>query len=391
MSIIVNILSSFKREVHEVIHDRLYLTSLLVMPVLMILFFVVMFYRGTIVSLPIAVVDRSDSVMSRRVITMINATRGVDVAYEVLSMDEAESLMLSGRVSAVLYIDDDFEADIYHGVPTSVECYISGASVSAAGVVESDVQQAVRTFSAGVALNRLQASGLSYHQALLDIMPVNFHTYTLSNPYLNYGYYLAPVFMFMGIVIFTVLMTIYAVGRELHYATAPEWLSSASGMVGAALIGKLLPIAIVMAIFMQLVFFVLFVVMGMDCRGSYMMLTLGSLLLITAYQSVAVFIVALTSNLRLSLSLGGGYAVMAFTFSGITFPTMSMYGFARAFAHLFPLSYFSDLFIDQATRGVGAVRSIWELVALAIFLLLVPIIWRSFKRVVSDKTYFKKD
>lgn len=391
MSFCVKVLSSLKREVREVVRDKLYLSSLLLMPALMILFFATMFYRGTIVSLPVVIVDRDDSAMSRQVVSMIDATRGVDARYEALSIEEAERYMLSGEAVAVVYIDDGFEADIYHGIPTRVECYISGASISAAGVVESDVQQAVRTFSAGVALNKMQATGVAYAQAMVDIMPINFHTYIISNPYLNYGYYLAPVFMFMGIVIFTVLITIFAVGRELYYATAREWLSSASGSLSAALIGKLMPTTIVMVSFIQLIYFVLFVVMGMDCRGSYLMLTLGSMVFIIAYQSVAVFIIALTANMRLALSLGGGYSVMAFTFSGITFPVMSMYGVARLFARLFPLTYFSNLFISQATRGVGVARSVGDVVIMLLFLLLIPLVWRRLRRVVSEDRYLKRD
>lgn len=387
----MKILSSLKRELREVVRDRLYFASLLLMPTLMILFFVTMFYRGTIVSLPIVVVDRDNSAMSRRVVSMIDATRGVDARYEALSMEEAERYMLSGEAVAVVYIDDGFEADIYHGIPTQVECYISGASISAAGVVESDVQQAVRTFSAGVTIGRLQAAGVAYSQAMIDIMPINFHTYTVSNPYLNYGYYLAPVFMFMGVVIFTVLITIFTVGRELYYATVREWLSSASGSLSAALIGKLLPTTIVMILFLQLIFLALFVVMGMDCRGSYLMLTLGGVLFIIAYQSVAVFIIALTANMRLALSLGGGYSVMAFTFSGITFPTMSMYGVAQLFARLFPLTYFSDLFISQATRGEGGARGVEEVGIMLLFLLLIPLVWKRLKRVVSEDKYLKRD
>ncbi|MBQ3249148.1 MAG: ABC transporter permease [Alistipes sp.] len=391
MSFVTSVLSVLKRELREVVNDRLYLSVLLLLPALMVLFFVVMFSSGTIVSLPIVVVDRDDSVMSRRVISMVDATRGVDVAFEATSIDEAEHLMLSGEVVAILYVDDGFERDIYHGVPTQVECYVSGASISAAGVVESDVQQAVRTFSAGVALSRLQALGVPYSQAMVDIMPVNFHTYTISNPYLNYGYYLAPIFMFMGIVIFTVLATIFAIGRELYYATASEWLSRASGSLPAAVVGKLLPIAVSMTLFMQIIFLVLFVVMGMDCRGSYLMLTLGSIIFILAYQSVAVVIIALTANLRLALSLGGGYSVMAFTFSGITFPTESMYGIAQGFAHLFPLTYFCDLFIDQAMRGIEASQSLWAIIALLLFLVLIPIVWHRMKRVVSGDKYLKRD
>lgn len=391
MSFVNSVLSAFKRELLYLRSDRLYLSAITLLPIVMIAFFVVMFGGGTIEGLPIVVVDRDDSEMSRKLTNMVNATRGITVQYEALSMDEAEGYLLDGSVVAIIYIENGFESKIYGGVSANVECYISGASISASGVVESNVQQALRTFSAGVSLGKLQAMGVDYRQAMVDIMPINFHTFILSNPYINYAYYLAPIFMFMGVVIFTVWATVFAVGRELYYATAPEWIQSASGSYFAALIGKLLPITFAMILLMQLVYGVLFIVMGMECMGSYLMLTLASVLFIIAYQSIAAVFVIITSNMRLALSLGGGYAVMAFTFSGITFPTESMYGVARILSHLFPLTPFSDLFIDQAMRGIPVEWSVWEMAELILFMLPVAFVWPRLRRVTTDSKYFSRD
>ena len=121
---------------------------------------------------------------------------------------------------------------------------------------------------------------------------------------------------------------------------------------------------------MGLAFIILFVVMGMETMCSWTTLGISSLLLIIAYQSIATLIIAVTANLRLALSLGGGYAVMAFTFSGITFPTISMYGIAQFIAKLFPLSYFSDIFITQAVRGASLNYSLDSLVWLLGFSIL---------------------
>lgn len=391
MSFVNSVLSAFRRELLYLRSDRLYLSAITLLPIVMIAFFVVMFGGGTIEGLPIVVVDRDESEMSRKLTNMVNATRGITVQYEALSMDEAEGYLLDGSAVAIIYIENGFESKIYEGVPANIESYISGASISASGVVESNLQQALRTFSAGVSLGKLQAMGVNYNQAMVDIMPINFHIFILSNPYINYAYYLAPIFMFMGVVIFTVLATVFAVGRELYYATAPEWIQSASGSYFAALIGKLLPITFAMILLMQLVYGVLFIVMGMECMGSYLMLTLASVLFIIAYQSIAAVFVIITSNMRLALSLGGGYAVMAFTFSGITFPTESMYGVARILSHLFPLTPFSDLFIDQAMRGIPVEWSVWEMAELILFMLPVAFVWPRLRRVTTDSKYFSRD
>jgi ABC-2 type transport system permease protein len=266
------------------------------------------------------VVDKSNSPMSRKLVSMVDATRGVKVVDEAHSIAKAEQLLRRGDVLSIVYINSDFESSILRGEPTKVECYLLGTNISADGVIERDVQQAVMTFSAGVSLSRLQASGVGYDEAMVEIMPINIHSNIVANPYLNYGYYLAPLFMFMGVVILTVVSTVYAFGRELRDATAREWLATSNNSLVAAVVGKMLPTTIVMSVMMEFVLFILVVVMGMECTGSYLFLSLSILLFVLAYQSVAIVIISLAATLRLGLSLGGGYAVMAFTFSGITFP-----------------------------------------------------------------------
>ena len=386
-----SVLSVFKRELREVVKSRLYLAVLVLLPLVMLSLFTVMFYRGTINELPITVVDNDKTPMSRQLRSMIDATPGVEIAFSAQSIGDAERQMLSSETLAVLYIERGFESDIYAGIPTKVECYLPGTNISASGVIERDIQQAVLTFSSGVALNRMAAMGIGHSQAMVNIMPIKILTNTIGNPYINYGYYLAPVFMFMGVVIFIVVSTVYALGRELRYATAREWLSAADDSLVAAVVGKILPTTIAMVANLQLAMFVIFVVMGMECAGSYFELLLGSVVFIVAYQSVAIAIVTLTSNLRLGLSIGGGYAVMAFTFSGVTFPVMAMYDVAQWFSRLFPLTYFSNIFVDKAMLGVGISYDIDDYLAMTVFVLLVPLVWRRLSRVVGDSKYWCRD
>ena len=386
--LIGSVVSSFKREVREIKSDKLYIAILLLLPILMILFFGTIFYRGTIEGVPIAVVDRDFTPLSRQLLRMVEATSGVDIAYEEVSIFDAERRMLDGDVEAILSIDKGFEDAIYRGERATVGCYLSGANISASGVVSRDIQLAVQTFASGVVLQALQGMGIDYAQAMVDIMPINIQSNIISNPYLNYGYYLAPIFMMLGIVVFTVLSTIYAIGRELRYGVAAEWLSSSNGSLVGGVVGKLLPVTISMVAVSQLVYLLLFVVMGMECECSYVVLSLVTALLIVVYQAVALFVIAMTANLRLALSLGGGYSVMAFTFSGITFPTMAMFGVARALSYLFPLGYFSEFFIGQVMRGAPLRYDVDNILYISLFLVAVPLAWRRLRRVVSEKRYW---
>lgn len=391
MQIISGICSVFRREVKSIIHDRLYLASVVILPIIMLLFFVIMFSNGSIENLPVVVIDNDNSSLSRQIISMIDATPGVRIARQSQSVADANDAIHRGEVYGYIVIPDGFEHGIIGSTPTSVNTYISATNLSAAGVLRRDIQQAVKSFSSGVAITRLEASGVNPNQVMAEVMPINIHTHTIANPYMNYGYYLAPIFMIVGIIVFTVLSTIYAIGRELRYATASQWLSSAYDSLPVALIGKLLPTTIAMMIAMQLVMFITFVIMGMECLGSYAIITAASLLFIIAYQSIAVFIVSITANMRLALSLGGGYAVMAFTFSGITFPTIAMYPIARLLSYLFPLTYFSRVFIDQAMIGMDVCYDVDDMLWLIVFVLPIAMVWRRFSKVVRDNRYWGRD
>ena len=68
------VLSSFIREVYEVRKSRLYLSVVLILPLAMLAFFAMVFYKGTIEELPITVVDHDNTPMSRQLCLMIDAT-----------------------------------------------------------------------------------------------------------------------------------------------------------------------------------------------------------------------------------------------------------------------------------------------------------------------------
>lgn len=391
MQIIRGIYAVFKREVRAIIHDRLYLTSLVILPVIMMLFFVVFFARGSIDNLPIAVVDNDNSSMSRKLTAMIDATRGVAVAMPINSTIEAQDEVLKGGIYGYVVIPHGFESGVTSGEPQIVDVAISGANLSAAGVLRSSIQQTVMTLSSGVAISRLRSMGVSEYEVMSDVMPINTLTHIIANPYLNYGYYLAPMFMFVGVIVFTMLMSIYAIGRELRYGTAGEWLLSAYDSLFAALIGKLLPMTIVMTLLMGLIYALLTLAMGMELSGGYLILLLVSLLFILAYQSIAIAIVAITANMRLALSLGGGYAVMAFTFSGITFPTMAMYGVAQTLSHIFPFTYFSEFFISYTLFGADVSYSLIDIMCIMMFILVVALVWWRLNKVVRNSEYWGRD
>ena len=194
----------------------------------------------------------------------------------------------------------------------------------------------------------------------------------------------------MMLLIFTVMATVFALGTELKHSTARDWYDTAGESIFAALTGKLLPITGVMFLMSQFMFLIIFKVVGAPLNGSYAALLAGSLFFIMSYQSIAVFIVSIVSNMRLALSLGGGYSVLAFTFSGLTFPIMAMTPFMRGVSKLFPFTYYTDLIVDQALRGAPVIYSLHDLGAMALFFTLPLLSLPRLRRIATEPKFWGK-
>ena len=358
------------------------------LPLALVLFFAIFFSQEVVGSLPIAVVDEDDSYLSRRLVGMLYASHEVADVEEITDIAEAKQQLLSGGVVGVVEIPDDFARNILSGRPAEVVYYDSGTNISTASLSAKGVQTAVTSFDVGVALQRAEIRGAMPDEAMAQAMPIAFSTYGLFNPWLNYAYYVGPCFWAMVLIISSMLSTIYALGEELRSGTSLVWLDSANGSLLAALMGKLAPITVVLWLLTMVVAMLIFGLFGAPMRGSWLMLVLGSAVLIMAYQAVAIFVVALTASFRLSLSLGGGYSVLAFTFSGVTFPTMAMFSAVQPFTRLFPYTYFMELYIDQAVRGVAWHYSMLDIAAMLMFLLLPLLTFRQLHKVVSKAKFW---
>ena len=388
MRFLRNTWAVLQRELVRMTHQPIYLTLMLVLPLLSFAFFALLFNQGVARNIPIAILDEDHTTLSRKVAQMIDDTPTAMVAYDIQDIDEGERLMREGRVMAIVQIPAFFEKCILSNTQTHIENYVSGTNITVNGLLSKDIQTAVTTFSAGIQLQLLTKQGLTERRAMAQLMPVRFDRHVLFNPYINYGYYLAPSFLPMMLLIFVVLTTVFSIGTELKNSTAREWLRTADDSVGAALLGKTLPVTAGMFLLSLAMFVIIFKVVGTPLNGSLAIILTGTLLFIMSYQAISVLIVSLLANLRLSLSIGGGYSVLAFTFSGLTFPIMAMWEPMQWLSRLFPFTYYTDLFVDQMLRDAPVVCSLPDLGWMSLFVVLPLLCLPRLKRVCTEQKFW---
>ena len=377
-----------RREVRRLCRQPMYFVLMVLLPVISFAFFALLFGQGAIRNVPIAVLDQDHTTLSRKVIQMIDETPTALVAYGIQDMAEGERLMREGKVTAIVLVPRFFEKSILSNTQTTLENYVSGTNITVNGLLSKDIQTAVTTFTAGIQLQLLMKQGLTERQAMAQLMPVRFDKHVLFNPHINYGYYLAPSFMPMMLMIFVVMVTIFSIGTELKHATSREWMHTAGDSIAAALTGKLTPITIVMFLVSLVMLVINFRIVGTPLNGSLTVILIATLLFILSYQAISVLIVSLLANLRLSLSIGGGYSVLAFTFSGLTFPIMAMWEPMQWLSRIFPFTYYTDIFVDQMLRGTPWVYSLPDLGWMSLFIVLPMLCLPRLKRVATEEKFW---
>jgi ABC-2 type transport system permease protein len=377
------------REFKRMSSRPLYILVTLLLPLMAFGIIWAIFSRGVPRDLPVAVYDGDHSALSRRLIRMIDSSSAIEVVRRVTDPESGHRLIREGKVYALIVLQRDLQKDVLSGKAPPVINYYNNEFLLPGSLIARDVRNAVGTLSAGLDLRFRQRLGQMTQVRPGGIEPIRIESHVLFNPYLNYTYFLVSTLLPNMLQIFVMVMSVYALGVEFKEGTAGEWLDCAGKHTWKALLGKLLPYTLLFCIVGIFMNNILFRYLGVPLRGSLGLITLAGVLMILAYQAVALLLVSITANLRLSLSFAAFYASTAFAFVGVTFPTVGMPLPAKAWAGILPLYYYLRVFVDQAVRGTPAVLAMTPLAVLMAFILFLPI-FPLFRmgRLMSEEKYW---
>jgi ABC-2 type transport system permease protein len=341
-------------------------------------------------NLPVAVVDQDHTAMSRQLARMADATPIAAINRSFTSLQQAHLAMEQGKIDAILDIPAGTEKNILKGGSSNVALYLNNANVLKGGLINSGIKKALSTFSAGVKLQVKMKSGLTSTQAMQQIQPVMLRSEVLFNPFISYSYFLTSSLLPVMLIVFTLMGTTFAIGTEMQQGTGPQWLNEAGNHMSTALAGKILPYTIIYFCVAMVMNVILFSHLGVPLRGNLLILLTGELLMIVSYQFLAIFLIGLFGNLRLGLSLGGAYTMMALTFSGLTYPIFGMPAIAQAFAHIFPFTYWLKIFISQSMRGEPAANGLLPMLSFWFFIVFGALFIPRLKYMLLTKKYWGK-
>ena len=202
---------------------------------------------------PVAVVDRSHSELSRKYVRLLNATPQVNIVTTSVEYPEARDMMKQDLVAGILYLPEDFEDRVGRGEQsifivyesTSAFLYylaLQEASASSMLALNDDYRPEMLVF-----LPSQSATKLSAAQAVSVVGTA------LYNPTKGYGTYLIPAVLIV-IMFQTLLMVIGMVsGDERHSGSivrlAGTPVNLSFGQMAQVVIGKTFVYGILYAVF----------------------------------------------------------------------------------------------------------------------------------------------
>ena len=331
------------------------------------------FAAGVVVKLPIAVVDEDHSPGSRRVALAIDATRSSLISARPATLEEAWPLMRQRRVYAVVHIPPDWERRSRRADRLPVVMYTNEQFHAAGSSIGPDVETAVASVAGESALAGLAHLGGGFSGAQYRAEAVRVELRTLYGPQLSLERALGGTFLPAILHMFVFGGAAYAIGREFRDRRAREWLDSAKGSIAAALVGKLLPLAIAFGLMGLAIIGWFAGYRGWAAGGSIALWSFAMLTLLASCCAIAAMFVGLTGTLRVALAMTAIINVTAVSFAGLSYPFVSMSTGAKVWASLLPFKYFFDIQQQQWHIGSPPAYSAFPLAILWAVFIVAPL------------------
>lgn len=111
------------QELKAVVKDQGVLIFFILVPLGYPLLYTFIYTNETVREVPAAVVDDSRSSLSREYLRLVDAGADLKIVSHCSDMEEAKTLLKSGKVYGIIYIPESFSRDIAKGIQTRVTLY----------------------------------------------------------------------------------------------------------------------------------------------------------------------------------------------------------------------------------------------------------------------------
>lgn len=380
-----DILKVIRRELGIIRKRPVYILASVGVLLVNAVFYISLMQDGLPHDLPIGLVDLDQSSTSRALAQQLDATQlGKVIYYD--DFHRARQDMETGRLTSYLVIPEGFNADIQAQRQPHIAYYVNSLYFVGGALAYKDILTMVNLTSGAVQRQVLRMKGVNEREIMNRIQPILLDQHQIGNPATNYGVYLNGVLLPGILEMIVILIMVYALGSEMKYGTSRLLLKIAGGSFEKALLGKMVPYALIFTVLGITLELLLFHWLKYPLKGSLWWMFLDILLLVTASEALAVFIVELFPVLRIAISIGAILSVLGISLAGFTFPVEGMPPYIQGFSAIFPLRHYFLFHVQETIWGSGFAGWWQEVVHLLLFLFLPPVFFRRLK-----SAYFLQD
>ncbi|MBS5411689.1 MAG: ABC transporter permease [Bacteroides thetaiotaomicron] len=377
------------REWRRMTSRRLYLGVCIILPLFTLFFMATIFGNGQMENIPIGIVDQDNTAFSRAIARNISAVPTFKVTRHFVNEEAARKAVQKKEIYGYLSIPLKFEQDAISGKNATLSYYYHYALLSVGGELMAAFETSLAPVSLSPIVMQAVALGVEQDRITTFLLPVQASNHPIYNPSLDYSVYLSQPFFFVLFQVLILLITVYAVGIEIKFRTADEWLFVAKGNMVTAVLGKLLPYTIIFILIGCLANYVMFGILHIPFQGSWLLMNMLTALFVVATQALGLFLFSLFPAISLIISIVSMVGSLGATLSGVTFPVTNMYPLVRDASYLFPVRHFTEMMQNMLYEGSGFIHLWPSVVILCIFPLLALVLLPHLKRAIESHKYEK--
>ena len=316
-------------------------------------------------NIAIAVWDQNQSPQSRALLDAFRAADYFQIAYTIDSQDEMQMLIERGSARAVLIIPPDYDRRLLEG-DAQVSMILDGSDASVGSTALSVSQLIGQAYGTKIVQSQAALRGRLNGTGL----PLQVRTRVWYNPDLLSAYFMIPGVIGQILFMITTILTATAIVRERERGTI-EQLIVTPIRPWELMVGKIVPYIILAAVEAAEVILIGHFWFRVPVVGNLGLIALSSGLLLLSSLGIGLFAstVAHTqqeANVMVQMTL-----LPSFFLSGFFFPIDAMPRALQLVSYLSPLRYYLVAIRSLMLKGAGFTAIQNQLIALAIFGLLI--------------------
>ena len=341
------VLSIMRKEWRHITRDRTSFILLMLSPVLAL---VTMSYAFSIdiKDVGIGVLNQDLSPLSRKYLAQLGSTDALRLEAWPQSLDDVESLMMQGRVKAVIIIPRGFARDLEAGRTAALQVVVDGTDPNTAGHAIQHISAHTEHFASLQVKRQLARAGM----ATDHLSPIDLRLRAWYNPSLKFTVSMIPALV--GIVLSVPAMAAsLAMARERELGTM-EGLIATPIRRGELIVGKLVPYVLAGMLSVPLCVATAVYGFGVPFRGNLWLYLALSAAFLFATMSISLLLSVFTKSQQVAII--GSMIIFLFSgffMSGLLIPFAVMGPVLKMEAFMFPTTHFVIISRGVFIKGAG--------------------------------------